>query len=445
METEKTDMLFPDTNSGKYILVSADMGYGHNRAIFPLQKLAAEGRIININDSPDSTLKEKRLWRDSLRSYEFMSRAGRIPVIGGIATRMLNKLLMIPDFYPRKNLSGSTFPVRYLRDRINKGLCSGFIDYSRRAGQPVISSFYVPAVAADLNGLAPVYCIICDTDLNRIWVSENPEASGIIYFAPGTTAVQRLLSYGVPEKNIILSGFPLPAELLGGKDLSVLKSNLIRRLDHLDPSGIFRQRYSHSMKAYLGTDKPEFQGSNAVTITYAVGGAGAQKEIGMKIARSLAGEIGKGTIILNLVAGTRPELRKYFLSVKDETAGRNDGINIIWGEDFESYYHSFNNCLQTTDILWTKPSELSFYCALGLPVIISDAIGPQEKCNRKWLYEIGAGIKQMYPDYTVQWLNDLLNKGRLAEAAWNGYLKGRKLGTFNIAEYLNSGQFLPES
>ena len=86
----------------------------------------------------------------------------------------------------------------------------------------------------------------------------------------------------------------------------------------------------------------------------------------------------------------------------------------------------FNFALHNTDILWTKPSELSFYCALGIPIIMTPAIGPQEKCNHRWLREIGAGIKQQNPEYTNQWLLDLLNKGRLAEAAWNGFLKGRK-------------------
>ena len=97
--------------------------------------------------------------------------------------------------------------------------------------------------------------------------------------------------------------------------------------------------------------------------------------------------------------------------------------------------------MHTTDILWTKPSELSFYCALGIPIIMTPAIGPQEKCNRRWLREIGAGIKQQDPEYANQWLFDLLNRGRLAEAAWNGFLKARKYGTYNIIDFLESGSF----
>ena len=108
----------------------------------------------------------------------------------------------------------------------------------------------------------------------------------------------------------------------------------------------------------------------------------------------------------------------------------------------ESYFDLFNQCLQTTDILWTKPSELSFYCALGIPIIMTPAIGPQEKFNRRWLRETGAGIKQRNPEFTHQWLFDLLNKGRLAEAAWLGFLKARKYGTYNILDFLEKGSFI---
>ena len=109
------------------------------------------------------------------------------------------------------------------------------------------------------------------------------------------------------------------------------------------------------------------------------------------------------------------------------------------------YFDMFNRSLRDTDILWTKPSELSFYCALGIPIIMSPAIGSQEKFNRKWLHEIQSGIRQENPDYTDQWLYDLLNRGTLAESAWDGFLKARKLGTFKILEVLEKGEMVKES
>ena len=96
--------------------------------------------------------------------------------------------------------------------------------------------------------------------------------------------------------------------------------------------------------------------------------------------------------------------------------------------------------LRTTDVLWTKPSELSFYCALGIPILMAPPIGIQEELNRCWLREIHAGVEPAGPlRFTHEWLFDLLENGRLAEAAWDGFLKARKLGTYKIEELVRTG------
>ncbi len=430
----------------KFWLVSADMGYGHQRAIYPLKSLSVFGEILNANISPYSTPNEKRLWNELLGIYEFMSRAGSFPLIGGVISKMLDSLLYIPKNYPLRDRSNSTLQVKYLKLIIKRGLCNGIIEEIKRPSRPIITSFYVPAIAAEIAAYHEIYCIICDTDLSRVWVAENPSESSIIYFAPGTESAQRLHSYGVPEKNIILTGFPLPMELLGNRELDVLKTNLSRRLQNLDPYGRFYDLYKHCVNAFIQYDdgnlKTTGSRKKSFTLTYTVGGAGAQKEIGRQIALSLAKKIQEEEVVLNLVAGTRTEIRDYFLRVKEEIAGNNKNIKVIWAEDKESYFDIFNQCLQITDILWTKPSELSFYCSLGMPIIMTPAIGPQEKSNRRWLRETGAGIKQRNPEYAHEWLFDLLNKGRLAEAAWLGFLKARKYGTYNILDFLDKGTFI---
>jgi hypothetical protein len=119
-------------------------------------------------------------------------------------------------------------------------------------------------------------------------------------------------------------------------------------------------------------------------------------------------------------------------------------LNIIYSEDLFTYFRIFNEVIRKTDILWTKPSELSFYTGLGLPVIMSPSIGSQEKFNNIWLREIRSGIKQLNPEFADQWLFDYLNKGMLAEAAWSGFLKVRKLGLYNILEVLETGKMSRE-
>jgi hypothetical protein len=441
----KTDNLVYPGLREKFWLVSADMGYGHQRAIYPLKTLSKGGIILNANTLSESSSKEKRLWKEMLHTYEFMSRAGKIPLIGGIINRLLDSLLYIPKFYPIKDRSNSTLQVRSLKLSIKRGLCKGIIEHIKNPELPMITSFYSSAIAAEMADQKQVFCIICDTDMSRVWVSEDASKSRIIYFATGTVSAQRLHSYGVPEKNIVITGFPLPLELLGNRSLDTLKGNLVRRLGNLDPEGNFHSLYKHSINALIQpdniTDISVTAQKKHITITYAVGGAGAQKEIGRQIAVSLKERILNEQVTLNLVAGTRVELRDYFLKVKKECRDT-ENIQILWAKDNESYFDLFNHCLNTTDILWTKPSELSFYCALGIPIILTPAIGPQEKCNRRWLREIGAAYKQQNPELTDQWLFDLLNKGRLAEAAWNGFLKARKYGTYNILDFLESGTFV---
>jgi len=440
----ENDVLIPVNLREKIWLVSADMGYGHQRAIYPLKALAREGIILNANTSSRATSKERRLWKEMLNAYEFLSRAGKIPVLGRIIRNFLDSLLYIPKFYPIKDRSNSTLQVKYLKYSIKRGLCKGIISQINDPELPLLTSFYSSAIAAEMSGHKDIYCIICDTDINRVWASENASESNIIYFASGTVSAQRLHSYGVPERNIILSGFPLPIELLGDRSLNILRSNLVHRLANIDPNRTFYNLYKHSINALLLNDQNNnpFLSSekHTITITYAVGGAGAQKEIGRQIAFSLSEKIASDEVKLNLVAGTRSELRDYYQKVKEEL-DQNENIQIIWAENNESYFDLFNKCLHKTDILWTKPSELSFYSALGLPIIMTPAIGPQEVCNRRWLREIGAGFKQQNPNLTHQWLFDLINKGRLAEAAWNGFLKARKFGTFNIIDFLNKGTF----
>jgi hypothetical protein len=427
-----------ETTSIKAWVVSADMGYGHQRAVYPLKDIAEEG-IINVGSSGAVSKAEKKLWKRLLNAYEFFSRAKGIPIIGPPLFSMLDTLMHIPSFYPLRNLSNTTFQVNLLESTIEKGLCKGMLEKISSKILPLVTSFYASAIAADKKGFQKIYCIICDADINRVWVAKQPWESRIEYFAPCGKAAQRLKAYGVPDERIHLTGFPLPTELLGDENLSLLKEDLAQRLYYLDPNRKFWARHGRNVEYFLGKENCVFKNKRKLTITYAVGGAGAQKEIGKKIAGSLKEKIKTGEVNLNLVAGVRKEVFDYFSDVKNEIDPDSENIKIIYSNSLHEYFDIFNNSLRNTDILWTKPSELSFYCALGIPIIMNPTIGSQEKFNRKWLHEIQAGIRMENPEYTDQWLYDLLGRGTLAESAWDGFLKVRKLGTFKIKQVLRDG------
>lgn len=416
-------------------VVSADMGYGHQRAVFPLKDIAEEG-LITVGKNDNSTEKEKKQWTRLLNVYESFSRARGIPVIGKPIFAVLDALMHIPSFYPIRNLSHSTYQVDLLENNIKAGICTGMLAKVAAKQLPLITSFYAPAIAADMKGYEPTYCIICDADINRVWVAKQPWDSRINYFAPCGKAAQRLKSYGVPEERIFLTGFPLPQDLIG-KNLSILKQDLGQRLFHLDPQNRFWTMHKKNVEYFLGKKNCLFRNDRKLTITYAVGGAGAQKEIAASIVHSLRRRLHANEISINLVAGIRPEVKTYFEEIKKEV--RSENVSIIYADTLHEYFQQFNTAMRTTDILWTKPSELSFYAGLGIPVIMTPTIGSQERFNRQWLFEIHAGMKQEDPNFTEQWLYDLLHNGTIADMAWSGFLKARKLGTEKIMEILRTG------
>ena len=113
-----------------------------------------------------------------------------------------------------------------------------------------------------------------------------------------------------------------------------------------------------------------------------------------------------------------------------------DDARFILGRITKKYFEKFNQALRTTDILWTKPSELSFYSGLGIPLIIAPSIGSQEDYNRRWLLSTGSGIVQENPKYADQWLFDYLESGRFAKSALRGFIEINNLGAYNIRDVI---------
>jgi hypothetical protein len=417
-------------------VATADMGLGHQRAAYPLRDIAEEG-LITLGRSGSTPTGEQKLWERLRKSYEFLSRTKSWPIIGNAVFGILDKLQNIPPFYPIRDLSYPSFQVNWLKNLINSGLCGDLLKRMREKPLPLVTTFYAPAIAADMAGFGRVYCVICDAEVNRAWVAENPRESKITYLAPCGRAVRRLNEYGIPNERIWLTGFPIPTELLGDRNLTTLRWDLGQRLRYLDPTERFWPLHGLNVEHFLGPKNCRFAHARALTLTFGVGGAGAQTDISYKVARSLRDKIAKGEVIYNVLAGIRPEVVQYLENMKKELALPQ--IRIVYGQSLEEYFKGFTQCMRTTDILWTKPSELSFYCGLGIPVIMAPHIGSQEDYNQAWLLEIQAGFPQQDPQYTDQWLMDLVKAGRMADAAWNGFLKARKYGTYKIHEILRTG------
>ncbi len=425
----------------KAYIVAVDMGYGHQRAAFPLIKFAdtpeewhlTQPIVISANNYPNIPKKDKKKWYQVQKLYEGISRLNGFPIFGKTIFHIMDYFQKIEDFYPRRDLSKPNFEAKQSHKMISKGLGKHLIETLNKKPLPLICTFPIPALFAEAHGYkGEIYCLCTDTDIARAWVALKPKESRITYLAPTIRAKERLMLYGVRPEKIIVTNFPIP-------DCSSL-SILQRRITKLDPLGIFREQYKDLLSLYVWKEKATDLVNKPLTISYAVGGAGAQWKTGVTIIKSLQEQIKNGEIQLNLVAGTSKKILRRFekalKKMKLETY-RDRGVSIIYRPEKFEYFTEFSKVLRDTDILWTKPSELSFYAGLGLPIIMTPPLGAQEEYNKTWLHMIGAGFEEYNPKYVNEWLPDWLKSSWLAEAAINGYLNAPKNAVDNIEKIIS--------
>jgi hypothetical protein len=229
--------------------------------------------------------------------------------------------------------------------------------------------------------------------------------------------------------------------------MEILKGDLRTRLLRLNPKLKFYSMFGSVVKKMLGKDygieKPE-----PVTISFAIGGAGAQVEIGMQLAQSLKEGILDGKYRLKLIAGisriVERSFAEYLIRIGLDPVG-NSGVELICEDTLQEYFDRFNKTMRVTDILWTKPSELCFYSALGIPIVMAPTLGAQEDKNRRWLSDKSCALTQYNPTQAAEWLDDIIRDGILAEKAFNGFVKNRKLGYYKIKEFLKTGTLIRQT
>jgi len=426
----------------KAYVVAVDMGYGHMRAAYPFLPIAQspvgwninEPYIISANNYPGIPNKDMKRWEGARKIYETISRMRELPFIGERIFSLMNYFQRIDHFYPNRDLSAPSFQLNYIYDLIGKGWGKDLIETLNHNPLPLITTFFTPAFFAEEHGYkGDIYCICTDTDIARAWVPQNPKKSRIIYFAPSKRVCERLHQYGVPTERILTTGFPLPKEILGDK-LSLVKSATHRRIIKLDRTGTFQKKMAPQIEHSLGANVYG-DTTGPVVISFAIGGANAQFQIGLDVIKSLAPDIKQGIFSLNLIAGVSDKIKNIFeKAIIKEGLGAyvGKGVQIIYQPTKNKYFENFSDVILNTDVLWTKPSELSFYTGLGVPIIIAPTLGSQEEYNDAWLRVLGAGISQANPKYASEWLKDWLDSEVLARLAFNGYLNVSKNGVYHI-------------
>lgn len=422
-------------------VVAVDMGYGHLRAARPLAD-ALGTNVLHVDRPPLADRPEQVLWQRVRRVYEVTSRLSQAPFVGGPFRRSLEAATDIPALHPARDMSAPTLGV-HLVDALGRiGLGRGLVDYLRDARAPLLTTYFTPAILADRAGLGPIWCVVTDTDINRAWVPVDPVKSRIVWLAPSRRAERRLQAYGVPADRIRLTGFPLPHGLVGGPDRPTARRNLARRLVRLDPRGAFRRRSGRLMEAALGVPLPAEEAGRPPLVSFAVGGAGAQTELAVELVAGLKPALRRGVIRLTLVAGVRREVAEAFervIAAEGLRGAAHAGVvEILHEPSLDAYFQRMDALLAETDVLWTKPSEMVFHAALGLPLVLSPAVGVHERYNRRWVLDHGAGLLQRDLGAAASHLEELLEDGTLATMAFAGFVNLPADGLYRILDVVGA-------
>jgi len=424
---------------GKPAVMSVAMGYGHLRAAMPLAEVL-DVPLMRADEAPLSDQRERRLWRWMLAGHSLLSRPLPLPFLGSQARNLgMDWLTSIAPLYPKRDQSRPDFGTLAFDALAALGLGRGVVQYLREQDVPLVTTFYGPALLADLAGLRRIYCVVTDSDVQRVWVAREPSESHIHYLAPSYRVVRRLRAYGVPANHVTLTGFPLPPALLGGPKADLARQRLAERIVRLDPEGSFRGLHGVELEQLVGPMPKRVE--RPLRLVFAVGGAGIQVELADEFLRSLADWVRQERLQITLVAGMRDSVAgRLRRAIEDAGLGRYAGrrVRVLHEPQFEDYYAAFNEAVGEADVLWTKPSELSFYGALGVPLILAPPVGIHERYNRRYLRRFGIGFKQERASQARGWLGEWLADGTLAGAAWSGFSRMPKEGTWRIASLLGA-------
>jgi len=414
-------------------VVAVDMGYGHQRAAYPMHQIAEGSEVIAANKYEGIPKKDKDLWDRAENFYNFISRLKGRGFLGDLAFSIFDLFQRIRDFYPKRYQILPTIQLWQIQRQIKSGWGKHLIEKLSQKPLPLLATFFNIAHMADYWGYpGPIYCLTTDSDISRAWAPYNPQKSRVVYLASTARAAARLEQYGVKRENIRLTGFPLPKELVGENDEGA-RLALSRRLPKLDPFGNYLNNYGALIKEHLLMgDYPEGADRGVPSVMFAVGGASAQTGLAFRVLEGMAPLVKQGKAQLVLSVGVSKVSRDRMKKKMEELNLNEPDCHILFAETKPLYFRAFNNALSTTDILWTKPSELSFYSALGLPILIAPPVGAQEIQNRKWLHFLEAAYDQLPPEDAYEWLPDILEAGTLARCAMNGYINIPRSGAWNV-------------
>ncbi|MCC7139577.1 MAG: hypothetical protein IT460_14230 [Planctomycetes bacterium] len=418
-------------------VVAAFMGYGHLRAALPLAE-AFGVPVLSMDRPPLATDEDVRTWDRLRRGYDRLSRRTGLPVVGPVARALLDRVTAIPRLSPPGRLERPGLASRYLMHLVRDGFGATLVERLTTSKAPLVATFYAPAVVADDAGLDGVVCVLTDADVHRVWVAPEPARSRIVYAAPTARAAHRLRAYGVPPERIHRTGFPLPDVLVREDDARARR--LAARLVRLDPRGAWAAGAPAAARRLRDAADPA-DAARPLRATFAVGGAGAQVELARRLVTSLAPRLAADALRLTLVAGTRADTAERLTAIARRAGfapGEGAPVEILHDADFETYARRFHDHLAETDVLWTKPSEITFFAAAGFALALTTPLGVQERANRDWVLARGAAVDAGALRDAARSLDARRADGSLAAAAFAGATRLPRHGTARVVNLVRS-------
>lgn len=293
---------------------------------------------------------------------------------------------------------------------------------------PFVATHVWPAQAAIHSGLTKVVNVIPDN-----WPMALHLAEGSIH------AVQT------------------PSAFLGYKTLKGMEG---KRILKPIPDGEIEQvghYIDHELVANLENDcqnrMKRIRNKETKRILLTVGGAGAQKEIFVKLINKILPLVKENKAVLYINVGDHstvwdglcndiPELQsmseKYFNDWKKtcqfaEKALDNEvrGVHVFYNKEIFAAVYATNLLMRSTDLLVTKPSELAFY---PVPKLMIKRVGGHEAWGAIRAAEVGDGtIECSEVDEAVQMLDLMLSSDKVLTMLTENILKANSIGIYNGA------------
>jgi Domain of unknown function (DUF6938) len=382
------------------------MGFGHLRAA---HNIASHSKmpILRVDQDPYTNGVDELLWKSSQSIHTNASRdkEGK----SGFLYNWFESMMAIPENGSPPSLG----PLKFVHAMQKLGAGDKLFKTLDGNHPTLLHTFYMPAMLSSYHGYSGKnFLLLCDTDFHRVWAPIDPRKYDLKYCVPISSSADRLTSYGVDKSKIFVTGFPLPMANTGGRDLRVSERDFDVR------------------KSRLKSDS-----TLPLTIIFPFSGSGAYSNVLADLVKSIHEELKEGSLRLTVSCGDN----RHALS-KAENIFINYGIEdlefaeIMFEEDVFAAFDEFNSALKSADVMITKPSEMVFYAALGIPLIFLPPIGAHEEKNRDYLFENECAVNMVPSTDFPKWLEKSRRRGFLVELAENGFTRLPKNGSVAIDE-----------